>query len=85
MKEPVGLVGPHAGDRIRLASTLGQSPKGYGEAPVLFRFDANQEYQLQAIAAVVDLFESQMRGKKGLRFEPGAAELAAKLYAGIMK
>jgi len=52
---------------------------------MLLRFDANQEYQLQAIAAVVDLFEGQMRVEKDLRFEMGAAELAAKLYAGIMK
>jgi len=40
---------------------------------MLFRFDANQEYQLQAIAAVVDLFEGQMRVEKDLRFEMGAA------------
>jgi len=40
---------------------------------MLFRFDANQEYQLQAIAAVVDLFEGQMRVEKDLRFELGAA------------
>ena len=39
---------------------------------MLFRFDANQEYQLQAIAAVVDLFEGQMRVEKDLSFELGA-------------
>jgi type III restriction enzyme len=38
-----------------------------------FRFDANQEYQLQAIAAVVDLFEGQPRVEKDLRFELGAS------------
>ena len=50
-----------------------------------FRFDANQEYQLQAIAAVVDLFEGQMRVEKDLSSKPRAAELAAKLCAEIMK
>jgi type III restriction enzyme len=40
---------------------------------MLFRFDANQEYQLQAIAAVVDLFEGQMRVEKDLSFELGAS------------
>jgi type III restriction enzyme len=40
---------------------------------MLFRFDANQEYQLQAIAAVVDLFEGQMRIEKDLSFAMGAA------------
>ena len=39
---------------------------------MLFRFDANQEYQLQAIAAVVNLFEGQMRVEKDLSFELGA-------------
>ena len=39
---------------------------------MLFRFDANQEHQLQAIAAVVDLFEGQMRVEKNLKFELGA-------------
>jgi len=51
---------------------------------MLFRFDANQEYQLQAIGAVADLFEGQMRVEKDLKFEMDA-ELAAKLYAEIMK
>ena len=52
---------------------------------MLFRFDANQEYQLQAIATVVGLFDGQMRVEKDLSSEPGAADLAAKLHAGIMK
>jgi hypothetical protein len=40
---------------------------------VLFCFDANQEYQLQAIAAVVALFEGQMRVEKDLSFDLGAS------------
>lgn len=40
---------------------------------MLFRFDANQEYQLHAIAAVVDLFEGQPRVEKDLAFELGAS------------
>jgi len=38
---------------------------------MLFRFDANQEYQLQAIAADVNLFEGQMRVGKYSEFGLG--------------
>ena len=41
-----------------------------------FRFDANQEYQLQAISAVVDLFEGQPRVEKDLTFVLGADSAA---------
>ncbi len=37
-----------------------------------FRFDANQEYRLDAIASVVDLFEGQPRVEKDLTFVLGA-------------
>ena len=36
-----------------------------------FRFDANQDYQLQAIAAVTGLLEGQPRVEVGLSFGPG--------------
>jgi len=46
-----------------------------------FRFDANQEYQLRAIEAVVDLFEGQPRLETGmtLEVEGGVAAVANRL------
>jgi len=46
-----------------------------------FRFDANQEYQLRAIEAVVDLFEGQPRIETGmtLEVEAGVAAVANRL------
>jgi type III restriction enzyme len=38
-----------------------------------FRFDPSQDFQLQAISSVVDLFEGQARVEKDLRFELGAS------------
>jgi type III restriction enzyme len=37
-----------------------------------FRFDANQEFQLQAIEAVADLLEGQPRLENELRLSLGA-------------
>ena len=37
-----------------------------------FRFDANQDYQLQAIAAVTGLLEGQPRVEVDLSFGPGS-------------
>ena len=42
-----------------------------------FRFDAYQPYQLDAIAAVVDLFEGQPRVETDLHFVLGASAIAA--------
>ncbi|NLX12900.1 MAG: DEAD/DEAH box helicase family protein [Phycisphaerales bacterium] len=42
-----------------------------------FRFDANQEFQIQAVEAVADLFDGQGRVAAQMRFEEGALSLAA--------
>jgi len=44
---------------------------------VRFRFDANQEFQIQAIEAVTDLFDGQGRVTGGMQFQQGALALAA--------
>jgi type III restriction enzyme len=41
------------------------------------QFDAHQDFQLQAIEAVADLFEGQARIEAGLTFSPGASSFAA--------
>jgi len=42
-----------------------------------FQFDANQDFQLDAIAAVVDLFAGQPRSETELQFSLGASSFAA--------
>lgn len=42
-----------------------------------FKFDANQEYQLDAIEAVADLFQGQARVSGGMRFELGRGSVLA--------
>jgi type III restriction enzyme len=42
-----------------------------------FKFDANQDFQLEAIAAVVDLFAGQPRIETELKFSLGASSFAA--------
>jgi type III restriction enzyme len=42
-----------------------------------FKFDANQDYQLEAISTVVDLFAGQPRIETELHFSPGASSFAA--------
>src|SRR5262249_19621077 len=37
-----------------------------------FKFDANQEYQLQAIESIVSLFEGQQRIEAEVLFSPGS-------------
>ncbi len=44
---------------------------------MLFKFDANQEFQLDAIAAVCDLFEGQTRCQATVSFKAGTLSLAA--------
>ena len=44
---------------------------------MIFRFDANQEFQLEAIAAVTALFAGQPRIKADLHFTPGQSSFAA--------
>ena len=41
------------------------------------QFDSQQEYQLQAIRAIVGLLEGQPRVKADLRFAPGQSSFAA--------
>jgi len=42
-----------------------------------FKFDANQEYQVQAIEAVTDLFQGQARMAGTMRFQLGAQSALA--------
>lgn len=42
-----------------------------------FKFDANQDYQIDAIKAVVDLFEGQPQTELELKFALGAGFAAA--------
>lgn len=42
-----------------------------------FKFDPNQEYQLEAIEAVTELFDGQPRAGGGMHFVPGTTGLAA--------
>lgn len=44
-----------------------------------FKFDANQEYQLQAISAIVDLFDGQPRVEVDLTFRLGFSAVANRL------
>ena len=42
-----------------------------------FRFDPNQDYQLEAIRSVADVFDGQPRQTGGLRFIPGTINITA--------
>jgi len=42
-----------------------------------FKFDSNQDFQVEAIKAVCDLFDGQTRLQASVRFKTGALSLAA--------
>ena len=45
------------------------------------KFDANQQYQLDAIQAVMDLFDGQPRIETDLRFEAGSGKYGVAIAA----